>query len=147
MENEHYQYDLGAVIGKAAKSMAKTLARKMKEAGHDLNIDHFVVLVHLWHEDGQVQQKLGESAGKDKTSVTRAIDTLEKKNFVLRVVDQTDRRNKRVYLTHSGRELKSLLQCPMRETVDKATEGITDEDLKICSEVLRKIIYNLSEIY
>ncbi len=129
-----------AMIGKA---MFKSLTARMHQAGHHLNMEHWIVLVHLWQEDGQNQAKLGEIAGRHKTAVTRAIDNLEELNLVLRVPDQQDKRNKRIYLTKAGKELEHELMPIAIDTQTEAFMGIPKKDLEGCQEVLQLILENL----
>lgn len=141
---EPFRESIGASIGRAAKMMGKMLNDHLNEEGLDIHVEHFVVLKHLYEKDGQTQQELGNTAGKDKTSVTRAINGLESKNLVLRVPDQLDRRNKRVYLTQKGKDIKEQLLGPALKTTQLATKNISAEELEICNRVLSKIYDNLS---
>lgn len=139
-----FEQSLGANIGRTGKLMGRALIQRFREAGHDIQMDHWMVLVHLWHQDGQNQQLLGEQAGRTKTSVTRAIDSLEQKNLVVRVPDKTDRRHKLIYLTHQGRELKQTLFPYALEMISKATQGIPEVEIETCISVLKRIFDNMS---
>lgn len=134
---------LGSLIGQAGKAMSKAIQAKFREAGIDINLDQWIVLMHLWEEDGQNQAKLGETAGHHKTTVTRAIDSLEQMNMVLRVPDKNDRRNKLIYLTHQGKEIRAQLMSPANKVQKEAVEGIPPSDLSICKVVLNQIFQNL----
>lgn len=128
------------MIGKA---MAKSLTERMHQAGYELNMEHWIVLVHLWEEDGQNQSRLGETAGRHKTAVTRAIDNLEDMNLVVRVPHQQDRRNKLIYLTKSGKELKRQLLPLAMATHEEAMKGISHDELRACQITLSKILENV----
>ena len=134
---------IGAHIGRTSSLMGKALHRKLRQAGYDLTPDHWIVLVHLWEEDGQNQQHLAQVAGRNKTSVTRAIDALETQHFVVRVVDRDDRRNRRIYLTRDGRALCDILLPYIQALTAEATAGIPPEELAQCKAVLSKIFRNL----
>ncbi|MEM8898423.1 MAG: MarR family winged helix-turn-helix transcriptional regulator [Bacteroidota bacterium] len=138
---------LGAAIGKTHKMMFKSINRRFKEAGLDLHAEHFIVLIYLWEQDGQNQQWLGEEAGKDKTSVTRAINGLEKRNMVLRVPDKQDKRHNLIYLTQLGKDLKEVIMPIMSGIIQKALTDIEEGELQTCMKVLSKVYDNLhSEI-
>ncbi|MEO1451583.1 MAG: MarR family transcriptional regulator, partial [Bacteroidota bacterium] len=78
------------------------------------------------------------------TSVTRAIDFLERKNMVVRVPDPNDRRHKMIYLTHEGKAMKEKMLPFASETHQEATEGISPEELSVCLSVLGRVYHNLS---
>ena len=80
---------------------------------------------------------------KDKTSVTRIIDTLEKKNLVVRVPDQLDHRVNRVILTNAGKQLFYDVLPVMEKTREEVKKNIPDEDIEIFKNVLSSIIINL----
>ncbi|MDX2247067.1 MAG: MarR family transcriptional regulator [Bacteroidia bacterium] len=133
------------LIGKTAGMMGHVMTEKFRQAGYDISIEHWIVLVHLWQKDGRNQQELAGKAGKHKTAITRAINWLEGRDFVVRVPDKTDRRNNLIYLTHKGKNLKDVLVPCATETLDEATLGISFEDIEHCKRVLRMIQENMSK--
>lgn len=136
---------LGSLVGRTAKVMSRHLLEQFRLAGHEMNRDHFFVMVHLWEEDGLTHFALGDRCGSDKTATTRAIDTLEKKNYVVRVPDQLDRRQKRVFLTHEGKQIQSELMALGHESLKHVTRGVDEGELAICQKVLRQLRSNLKE--
>jgi len=102
---------------------------------------HISILVDLWMKDGVRQQDLAVSTIKDKGTITRILDFLERENLVVRVTDRVDKRNKRIYLTHKGKEMKDKLKPHAEKVANEATSGISEEDLRVCREVLVKV-YN-----
>lgn len=104
---------------------------------------HIGVLVDLWMQDGVRQQDLAVSTIKDKGTITRTLNFLEKENLVVRVTDRADKRNKRIYLTHKGRELEKQLLPYAQRAIGGATTGISPEELRICKDVLAKVYDNL----
>ena len=67
-----------------------------------------MIMLLLWKENGQFQQQLADGSYKDKTTLTRQIDGLEKRNLIVRVPDKIDRRQKRGYLTNKGKRFEQL---------------------------------------
>lgn len=134
---------LGGLMGQAGKAMSRALIERFRQTGIDISLDQWIVLMHLWQEDGQNQARLGETAGHSKTTVTRAIDSMEKKSLVLRIPDQNDRRNKLIYLTHQGKDMQRSLMPSALRVQREAEAGISPEDLEVCKGVLRKIFQNL----
>ena len=146
MEGNHHLYEsLGAYIGKAGKVMEKRINHNFSQAGYDIRLEHWIVLVHLWIKDGQNQKTLCEIAGRHKTTITRTIDSLEEMNYVVRIPDQADKRHKLIYLTHKGKAEQGALIQQMQKTIQEATEGIPQTDIAVCKSVLGKIFLNLAD--
>lgn len=114
-----------------------------EEGPQVLQTTHIGVLVDLWVHDGVRQQDLAVSTIKDKGTITRTLNFLEQESLVVRVPDRSDKRNKLIYLTHKGRELKNKLLPFAHRAIDGATDGVSPEELRICKEVLAKVYKNL----
>jgi len=145
MPEYNLEESLGCFVGRAHRVLANRLNRNFAEAGHEVTGEQWQILTRLWQEDGQSQQQLADCACKDKTSVTRLIDGLEKRNLVLRVADQTDRRNNLIYLTNKGKTLRKELSDVVKKTLAEAQQGVKAEHLAICKKALDKVYQNLSE--
>lgn len=125
--------------------MTRKLRQNFTDAGIEITAPQWQVLVQLWHHNGRTQQDLAKHLCKDKTSITRLIDNLEKSEIVFRQEDETDRRTNHIFLTPKGKKmLEPSLSCA-ETTLKEATSGILESDLEICKSVLRKIFQNLSE--
>ena len=122
----------------------KRLNRSFVVAGHDVTIVQWRILTCLWREDGQRQQDLADVVRKDKTSITRLIDGMEKRDLVVRIPDRLDRRQKLIYLTDKGKRLREELMQIVQSTSLGAQEGIKPEHLDVFRDVLAKLRDNLS---
>ena len=135
--------NLGMLIGQVHRLSTKKFVQNSHNSGLDISMDQWIVLGPIWENDGLSHKEISEYCLKDKTSVTKIIDTLEKKNLVVRVSDQFDHRVKRVVLSNKGKEL-FLQAIPIMElTRDQLREGITEQDIESLRSVLTKIYNNL----
>jgi DNA-binding MarR family transcriptional regulator len=137
---------IGALVGRLGKVMQRALTERFRTEGVDLNVDQCIVLMHLWEEDGQNQGQLGDTAGRNKTTVTRAIDAMEQKSLVVRVADKTDRRHNLIYLTHAGRAMIQRVLPEMELIQARASQNIDPQEMDVCKAVLRKMFYNLKQV-
>src|SRR5712671_6057480 len=94
------------VTGKASTAIARRLQKKFNSAGLPITIEQWSVLYHLWKQDGISQQELCNATFRDKPSITRLVDNLEKLQLVKRVASEHDRRITRIYLTKQGQKLE-----------------------------------------
>lgn len=109
-----------------------------------LQPQHMGVLSDLWQHDGLRQQDLAISLIKDKATITRIISYLEEENILIRVADSQDKRTKRIYLTHKGKQLQQHLVPQAIQAAKEATANIDQDELQTCLEVLHKIYENLN---
>lgn len=134
---------LSILMDKAARAQTSRLQNLFLKAHHDITVEQWMILLLLWKENGQFQQQLADGMCKDKTTLTRQIDGLEKNNIIVRVPDKIDRRHKRIYLTRKGRDLQQELIPLGIENGLCAMRDIPPEHLQICKDVLRKVHENL----
>ena len=134
---------LGFYIGYVSNSMRNAVTKLFLDNGYDITHAQWLILMMLWMKDGCRQKELTEIMFKEKTTITRLIDNLEKKGLLLRVPDLADKRNKFVYLTNSGKELKGKLTPLVAEFNKKLSYGLGDDELEELKKVLTKIHSNL----
>ncbi len=132
------------ITGKATTAIARRLQKNFKLAGIEITIEQWSVLYHLWKEDGQSQQQLCEATFRDKPSITRLVDNLEKAKMVKRVAAKNDRRINLIFLTNEARELQDNTMQVANQTLNEALEGVKIEDVDIAKAVLQKVYDNLS---
>jgi DNA-binding MarR family transcriptional regulator len=134
---------LGYLMGRGIRLLRALLDLRFRAVGHEVSMEQWVVLVHLWKQDGLHQQQLADIAGKDKTTMARALSVMEKRNWLLRVPDQLDKRHKRVFLTHEGKALEKELGKHVNEVLQEVTQGIDPAEMKICKQVLKQLHQNM----
>lgn len=102
------------------------------------------LMVILWKKDGLSQQDLAESVIRDKGTITRTLTRMERENLVIRVPDEQDKRTKRIYLTHKGKQLKEYLVPLAYNIISEATVQLTEEEIEVCKKVLVKMYNKLN---
>jgi DNA-binding MarR family transcriptional regulator len=131
--------------GKVSTAINRKLSRNFRQSGIEITPEQWTILLALWEKDGITQQDLCNATFKDKPSMTRLIDNMEKQHLVVRISDKKDKRTNLVYLTKTGRELESQSFKIAISTLHEALQGITLDELKIGQEVLRKIFTNTKD--
>ena len=131
------------VTGKASTAIARRLQKKFNNAGLNLTIEQWSVLYHLWKQEGMSQQELCNATFRDKPSITRLVDNLEKLDLVKRVASENDRRINRIYLTKQALKLQEQSMILAEETLNEALETVPVEKIDVCKEVLQIVYDNL----
>jgi DNA-binding MarR family transcriptional regulator len=131
------------VTGKASTAIARRLQKKFNNAGLNITIEQWSVLYHLWKEDGRSQQQLCNATFRDKPSITRLVDNLEKLNLVKRVPSENDRRINLIYLTKNAQKLEEETMQLADETLNEALKTVPLDRIDVCKEVLQVVYDNL----
>jgi DNA-binding MarR family transcriptional regulator len=132
------------ITGKASTAIARRLQKNFKAANIDVTIEQWSVLYHLWKEDGLSQQQLCDATFRDKPSITRLVDNLEKLKMVTRVASKDDRRINKIYLTKEAVELQEQTMLVANQTLNEALAGVSNGQVEIAKEVLQMVYDNLA---
>ena len=131
------------LVGKISAAINRTFLRAFVTESIDITTEQWSVLACLWEKDKVTQQALCSLTAKDKPSMTRLIDKLEKRNLVTRVSDNNDRRINLIHLTDAGLALQQRATQIVHQVANKTLNNITDEELDTSRTVLKKIMANL----
>lgn len=131
------------ITGKASIAIARRLQKKFNSAELNLTIEQWSVLYQLWKKDGISQQELCNATFRDKPSITRLVDNLEKAQLVVRVPSEADRRINLIYLTKQSQKLEEQAMNLAEETLNEALIGVPVERIDVCKEVLQIVYDNL----
>ena len=95
----------------------------------DITANQWPVFHQIYEHEGSTQKSLAGYCMKDPSAVLRTLDILEKKELIVRKIDEDDRRVFKIYLTEKGKKAHQkafniALQCTIM-----ACDGLTIEDL------------------
>jgi len=138
-----FHMNLGMLVETAFRMMTKRFVHNAYKSGVDISLDQWQVLGPVWQLKSPSQKQLGEVCLKNKASITRTIDSLEKKSLVVRVPDQIDHRIKRVVLTNLGEQLFYDVLPIMEKTREEVRGDISEDQIDTFKKVLSEIIQNL----
>lgn len=139
LSTEFYSF----LTGKVSTALSRRLQRNLKQGKLNITAEQWTILFHLWQEEGLTQQELANLTFRDKPSITRLINNLEKMSLVIRVNDKQDRRSNLIYLTKEGRKLKEEGMKQSAITLTEATAGLELEELRAAQILLDKVFQNL----
>ena len=141
--NQFKRGELYSVInGVASTAVARRLQKNFRNAGLEITIEQWSILYHLWKEDGLSQQELCTRTFRDKASITRLIDNIEKLGLVERIASKDDRRVNLVYLTDAAKPLQEAPYNLANQTMNEALQGISKEEIEIVKSVFQRVYEN-----
>lgn len=133
-------------IGYRIKLLSQLLYRQFQEEldPYGLTPFHWVVLCCLWEQDGLATSDLGSRLCQVGGTLTGVIDRMEERGLVKRERDQEDRRVWRIWLTEAGSNLSEDLPPLAVRLREKAQANLSEQEQKLFSDLVDRMIANLS---
>jgi DNA-binding MarR family transcriptional regulator len=128
---------------RANQALRNESFREFREHGVELTPEQWMVLVRLWEREGRSQNDLCDSTFRDRPTMSRILDGMERRGLVVRRSDPNDKRSRLIYLTPTAQGLKKLLVPVVRKLVTRALHGVSRQDLETTRRTLRTIFENL----
>ncbi len=129
--------------GKVSSAINRRMYRDFRNAGLDITPEQWSILVVLWQQDKVTQKAIADATYKDRPSVTRLIDNMEKQGLVTRAQDPVDRRTNKICLTKKGSDLYDKVHPITLKTMEEALSGLSNDDISNAQYLLKKIFSNL----
>lgn len=120
------------------------LAAKLRKLDVPLTPEQFMLIDLLWNQGEMSQQQLADQLQKDKNSVTKLVDAIERKGFVVRQQNLHDRRSNTLVLTDKANQLKPGAKQKGIYILDQMLEGISEEELRNFLATLKKLSNNMT---
>jgi MarR family transcriptional regulator, transcriptional regulator for hemolysin len=119
-------------------------AQAFQQAGIDITVEQWVLLMLISQNPNISQQELGEKSIKDAASVTRMLDALQKKGYVLRQPAPDDRRKFLLALTPSGKALIDQHIDLIVGLRKQGVKGFSKQELEMFKDLLLRMQANLA---
>ena len=130
---------IGLNVNRTAFLMSEEIARRFSSHGQPLFAQDFGILFRLLKQGPMTQVEIGVLMMRDKTTITRRIDGLVKKQLVERNSDPDDRRCLRIALTATGDRALEIMIPLVRDFQQEVLSDIPDEEKAILSyRILRE---------
>jgi len=131
---------LNFLCWKVARLGTSDLTARFAEAGVEITVEQWRVLIPLHRHDGLTQGHVCEIMSQEKTGVSRLVAALEKRGLVRRESSKDDRRVKHLYITDAGRKLFDSTVDMVIESRLVMEKSIDPKELATCKKVLWQII-------
>ena len=120
------------------------IAAKLRQKNVPLTPEQFLLIDLLWNQGPMSQQQLADQMQKDKNSVTKLVDAIERKGFVYRQQNASDRRSNTLVLTEKALELRDHAKQKGISILDEMLEGISEAELRSFLSTLNKLNVNMT---
>ena len=133
---------LAHLIRDASRAFRRALQIRLSR--HGVQFGHWRFLRILWDSDGLTQKELSGRAGVMEPTTFTAMKAMESLGYVERRQIATNKKNVYVYLTATGRALKTRLVPLAEDTNHISIKNVDPADLAIARRVLLSMIDNLA---
>jgi len=125
-----------------AKDVRTAFEQALERAGGTLGV---WIVLNAVSDAGFINHRiLASHAHVDGATITHHVDRAEKLGLVVREVDASDRRMKRLRLTPDGVRLHGTLMAEVRALAAQALAGVSERELAQLARTLDKIHSNIS---
>lgn len=138
-----FQDSMAPWMGRTMKLMDLYFHDTFKKHKFDLSKNQWIILKVLSKEDGKAQNDLAFITNRDKTSLTRLISSMEKKNLVARIPSKTDKRVNHIYLTKYGKNVLENTIPIVKKLIDEMQEPLTDKEVANTIAILKRVQENI----
>jgi len=133
-------------IGKTSKMMNMYFSDVFHKNNLQITKQQWIVLKILFeNSEGIIQNKLAFITDRNKASLTRLINGMEKNNLVARIQSKDDSRKNIIFLTKTGNQLFLKTKPLVLESIQIIQRDITDEEMKYFIQIMSKIQNNLKK--
>jgi DNA-binding MarR family transcriptional regulator len=136
----HLESSLGYYLSKARNVLVERMDRAVKPLG--LTAQQIGVILMLSCGRAHTPYELSRAMSYDSGSMTRMLDRLEKKGFIVRTRSDADRRMVKLELTPQGREVAQQLPRVGAAVLNGQLQGFTAEDIATLTTLLGRLIMN-----
>ncbi len=111
----------------------------------NMTFSQFRTMLILSQKDNITQREFADRIDTDTTTVMVLCDSLEKKGWLMRMPDATDRRVNRLVLTDEGKKVFAQALPLLQKTYnDYALSNISTDELKAAIPALEKLFLNIN---
>lgn len=134
---------LGYLTGLASRLLSNKLAKRFKGAGIDMTAEQWGALLVLINGDAMTQGQLSDELYLEKSSVSRLVNGLERRGWIVRTKSTGDNRHKLVSVTKNAIETAEQCASIAQVVLEEAQKGMTKDEQIVCRSFLSRIISNL----
>lgn len=133
-------------IGRTHHLLRLYLKDSFKKAKISLTREQLIVLISLHEQDDINQNELALLTKRNKTTLTRLLNNLEKKNLVKREQAKTDKRINKIYITAEGKEILERTFPIIEHTSKLLEQDLTIDEINSIKSITEKIQFKITEL-
>jgi len=128
-------------IEETIKAYRKLSQKNISQIIPDITVDQALILLMLKNND-KTQTEIADLIFKDYASMTRIIQLMVKKDYLIKTKSAIDRRSAELKITEKGKKVIQQLNPIIKANRDTALNDISIEEISQLYKTLKKITSN-----
>lgn len=135
---------IGYLLERTTRIVKLKFHSTFKELGIELTPEQWVIMDALYSNPGMLQKDLADSSFKNAPTISRILDVLSKKEWIIRIPHDTDRRAYNIELTESGMKIYDIIKPEVDKLRQIGWKGLSEEEYGLFTTIIDKIFDNYS---
>lgn len=102
--------------------------------------------MNLYLEEAPTANEMAETMGCSRQNVKEILNSLSKKELIVLIQDENDKRKQRIYLTEKTKQLAEKYGQKEMEFMQLLYKGISDDEIRTVFKLISKMENNLKNI-
>jgi len=131
-------------IDQTSKVSKQYSQREFEKLNFGITVEQWILLKIISESEQLSQKELAVKSFRDPASITRTLDILEQKNFVIR---ESIPKNRRAYNISLSKEATKFIKkniAVIKKHREKSTKGFSLKELSLLSSMLKRIQKNMN---
>ena len=120
-------------------SRSQAIYRNSRITASDLNSCHYAFVISICRKPGRSQEEIARDLCLNKSTVARALNSLETNGYILRTPLPNDKRQFSVHPTEKMLGVLPKVRKASAEWRDQLSEDIPEEEMEIFNSVLERM--------
>ena len=141
-QTDEFAHDIIKTISRLERQRRRYMDQCLRP--HKLQGSMFIIALFMDRNPGSSQEELSDFLGLDKSNVARKCSQMENLGVIRREQSAQDRRQNKLYLTESGKNLLPEIRANLSRWREIVMNGINKEDQKILLSLLEHMMGNFA---
>ncbi|GAB7089490.1 MarR family winged helix-turn-helix transcriptional regulator [Marinifilum fragile] len=128
-------------IEEAIKAYRKLSQHNISQIVPNITVDQALILLILENND-KTQTEVADMVFKDYASMTRIVKLMVSKDYLIKTVDNQDKRKAKLEITKNGKTILEKLKPMIQRNREVALNNVSHEELEQMYKTLNKITQN-----
>lgn len=129
--------DILREVGKIARSLSYISNNEFKEVS--LDKEQYLYITRIYENPGIINDDLAEMLCLDRTTVSKSIRKLEKRELIFKTQDAKNKKIRRLFLTESAKELYHYLKKEEEYSERMLLQGFTADEKATLLSLLKRV--------
>jgi DNA-binding MarR family transcriptional regulator len=136
---------IGRYISMLYRSAGSYLSKELSQ--YKIGSGQFTFLTYLYNHSGVTQEVISSDLYIDKGTTAKAIKKLEELGYVYRIIDESDKRAYKVYITNEALMIKDEIYAILHRWNLIITTNFTEEEKNTAFSLLKRMVENKNNYF